>query len=54
MPCPRCRVAVLSELNVRVAAATCTLRACPQCEGRWWLANGVPVGLGDVLAAYGS
>jgi hypothetical protein len=49
MPCPRCN-APLVEIAV---SADLLLRSCSNCEGRWWVRDGGPVQLGDVLAAVG-
>ena len=49
MTCPRCHLAVLSEIRVSVASGHFTLHACPSCEDRWWDCDGEPVELERVL-----
>jgi hypothetical protein len=49
MPCPRCD-APLVEIAVSPALV---LRSCAKCEARWWVRDGSPAGLDDVLAAVG-
>jgi hypothetical protein len=48
--CPSCRQGRPIEITLTIAGRQVQMRACSECDTRWWQADGKAAALPDVLA----